>query len=232
MASVCTGFGAARTLARVDDLLLPSVHFAALLTELAQPAPSSRRLVRALAADPQHRLAVQMLSQDLGLAPVRALSPPDAGLPGLEPGLLAGLIVAVHLQSCCGSDREGIWSIGLQVARRAMVAAGALPAGMRCLLMMTGLLHDAGRLVLGSQIRHREEVLAARRSGLSLIEAERAVHGCDHAVLGAALFARWRLPDILVEAVARHHCPAVGDAPVADLLATTIEHMPDTGGRT
>ncbi len=234
MASVCSSadFAAARTLAHVDDLLLPSLHFAALLAELAQPQPSSRRLVRALATDPQMRLAVNLLAQELGVVPVGELSLPDAGLPVLEPGLLCGLVVAVHLQSCCGSDREGIWSTGLQVARRAVALAGTLPAGTRCLLLMTCLLHDAGRLILASQgVRHRESVLTARRSGLTLIEAERAVHGCDHAELGATLFARWRLPDSLVEAVARHHCPALGDAWLADLVATALDHRPDRGDR-
>jgi hypothetical protein len=219
--------GSARIFARVDDFLLPSAHFPALLAELAQPVPSSQRLARTLAADPHTRLAVHMLAQDLGVAPSGALSLLHVHLQELEPGLLAGLVVAVHLQTCCGSDQEGLWSTGLQVARRAVAAAGPLPAGTRCLLLMTSLLHDAGHLVLGSQgVGLREEVQEAVRSGLSLIEAERAVHGCDHAVLGAALFARWRLPDILVEAVARHHCPAVGDAPVADLLATIIARTP------
>ena len=42
-----------------------------------------------------------------------------------------------------------------------------------------------------------------------LPESERAVVGHDHAEIGALLFERWRLPKVLVEAVAHHHDPTL-----------------------
>ncbi|HEY3852769.1 MAG TPA: HDOD domain-containing protein [Verrucomicrobiae bacterium] len=75
-----------------------------------------------------------------------------------------------------------------------------------------GLLHDIGKTVINKMLT------AKARSGiwekicieqLPPIAAEKAVLGTSHCEVGASLLRRWRLPDLVIEAVANHHAPAV-----------------------
>ncbi|MBI1839717.1 MAG: HDOD domain-containing protein [Verrucomicrobia bacterium] len=73
-----------------------------------------------------------------------------------------------------------------------------------------GLLHDVGKIVLakaleGSYERIIEETDIHQQS---LVEAEKAVLGVDHAQVGGRLLAQWKFPEPLVEAVTWHHDPS------------------------
>jgi putative nucleotidyltransferase with HDIG domain len=76
-------------------------------------------------------------------------------------------------------------------------------------LLVAGLLHDAGQLVL----YHLRPEPAARALALAepnddgLYRAERAVFGYTHAMVGAELLRRWALPKSLQTSVAFHHEP-------------------------
>lgn len=94
---------------------------------------------------------------------------------------------------------------------------------------VAGLLHDLGSLVLYQQLpdRAQDALIRHHRSEITLEEAERSTIGCDHAEVGAALMARWRLPAFYQEAAARHHSnPAhsIGTAAIhiADLLVLAL----------
>lgn len=79
-----------------------------------------------------------------------------------------------------------------------------------------GLLHDIGKLALNPFIT-AEWVAEIRRlitsEQLSPIEAERAVMETDHAEVGACLLRSWRIPELIVEAVASHHKPQLTPRP-------------------
>ncbi len=96
-----------------------------------------------------------------------------------------------------------------------------------------GLLHDAGRLVLATNLPESFERACqlATAKGLSHWEAEREEFGTTHAEVGAYLFGLWGLPESIVEAVAYHHspsrCPHPGPAMltalhVADILSSEL----------
>jgi HD-like signal output (HDOD) protein len=96
-----------------------------------------------------------------------------------------------------------------------------------------GLLHDAGRLVLATNLPESFERVCrlATEKGLSHWEAEREEFGTTHAEVGAYLFGLWGLPESIVEAVAYHHspsrCPHPGPAMltalhVADILSSEL----------
>ena len=75
-----------------------------------------------------------------------------------------------------------------------------------------GLLHDIGKLIT-NEFLTRQSALAIRSrvaEGRSPFEAEREVLGTDHAEVGASLLFMWRLPELIVEAVALHHRPIPG----------------------
>lgn len=89
-----------------------------------------------------------------------------------------------------------------------------------------GLMHDIGKVVIGQTLdcETRKSIRAlVDQESASALDAERAVLGCDHAEIGACLLRQWRIPEVLVEAVANHHQP--GRNPGAPLAA--IVHAAD-----
>lgn len=96
----------------------------------------------------------------------------------------------------------------------------------------TGLLHDIGRLVLVTQFQpHYEATMAHRKQhDCSLLEAELAVLGVDHATVGLTLTRHWKFPEAMQQAVACHHAPqAQGMQPLSlvILTANAIAHALD-----
>ena len=77
-----------------------------------------------------------------------------------------------------------------------------------------GLLHDIGKLLL-TRILHDEynEVIEQSREEKQVFwQKEQETLHATHAELGAYLLGLWRLPTVVVEAVARHHVPAGSSA--------------------
>jgi putative nucleotidyltransferase with HDIG domain len=96
-----------------------------------------------------------------------------------------------------------------------------------------GLLHDMGKLVMaqamtGEAYSTFQKHLA--NSGAHGVTAEREVTGTDHAEVGACLLHVWRLPDLIIEAVANHHKPVLKPEPHLSALthvADRVAHLAD-----
>lgn len=73
------------------------------------------------------------------------------------------------------------------------------------------LLHDLGKLVLLANKQEEYADLMGRsiENSRPLWHLEQAIFGCDHAAIGAFLFAMWGLPENIVRATAWHHEPAL-----------------------
>lgn len=100
-----------------------------------------------------------------------------------------------------------------------------------------GLLHDIGRLVLVTQFPANYEATMAHREkqDCSLLDAEQAVLGINHAKVGHILTQYWKFPESIQAAVACHHAPEVkGMQPLAlvILAANIIAHALDLSGDT
>jgi len=105
-----------------------------------------------------------------------------------------------------------------------------------------GLLHDSGKLVIGSFLNEESREIEAilREPGVPLDEAERRVLGVDHAEIGAAVLESWDLPEAIVSAARHHHAPddvPSGEDPLlsilvhcADGLAHSLGFGADIGG--
>lgn len=88
-----------------------------------------------------------------------------------------------------------------------------------------GLLHDAGKLILATELPQRWAEVAVRAAAnptAGRIEAERQLFGCTHQEIGAYLFCLWGLPLALVEAVGQHHHPVA--APDSGFTLLTAVH--------
>jgi putative nucleotidyltransferase with HDIG domain len=103
-----------------------------------------------------------------------------------------------------------------------------------------GLLHDIGKVVLEQALDDRTRAQIRRMieaEAVPRLEAERAVLSCDHAELGRVLLGRWRIPEVIVEAVGNHHAPPLAEGPrlscvvhVANCVAHEIGSAPGWDG--
>lgn len=114
-------------------------------------------------------------------------------------------------------------SLACAVAARTIAQLRREPNAER--FFVAGLLHDIGSLVLYQQLADRAQIALDRhrRGEQALDEAERAIIGCDHGSVGAALMAAWRLPEFYREAAAGHH----GGGHQPHTLGTAVIHLGD-----
>lgn len=94
-----------------------------------------------------------------------------------------------------------------QIAEKLSRTAGGLvsPATM----FTAGLLHDVGKLVFSNlDTTYALEIQDLVLGGTMMaVEAERQILGMDHAEAGARLAERWKIPEIIVDAIRCHHDP-------------------------
>ena len=75
------------------------------------------------------------------------------------------------------------------------------------ILFTSALLHDIGKIVLNNYVGKDMVNLIelAIREKISLVEAERAVFGIDHAELGGIVAENWKFPSLLSNSIKNHH---------------------------
>lgn len=75
------------------------------------------------------------------------------------------------------------------------------------ILFTSALLHDIGKIVLNNYVGKDmvNMIELAIKEKLSLVEAERAVFGIDHAELGGIVAENWKFPSMLSNAIKNHH---------------------------
>jgi putative nucleotidyltransferase with HDIG domain len=128
-------------------------------------------------------------------------------------------------------DFQAFWRHSVATAVAAKTLAPRLRQNAET-AFTAGLLHDLGALVLATRFPAQyEQALAYRRQhDCDSAEAERAVFGLDHALVGSSLAAYWKFPAAIQSAVANHHDLAEQDVAslplvihVADLLAHALD---------
>lgn len=136
-----------------------------------------------------------------------AAPPTDVDLLGMRTFWRHSLVVAEH-------TRRLAETTGASAADTAMAFAA-------------GLFHDIGKLVLAATCPadyHEVQALRHCQPGMSLLDAETAVLGSNHAAVGAFLLGLWGLPQPVVQAVYHHHQPAAA-AGEAAAIVNWIAHI-------
>jgi len=134
---------------------------------------------------------------------------------------------AVALPSYGLADGQ-LWNHGVAAALAAQLLVDRRRAIVPPEAFTASLMHDVGKLVLARFLdgEHIVSLRAAQDEGTPLRFAEVQHLGIDHAEVGAAVVAHWKLPERLRVAVQHHHTPAETDDPLASAvhLADVIGH--------
>ena len=111
-------------------------------------------------------------------------------------------------------DMRAFWEHSVACGVASRLLAARLKLGQEERFFVAGLLHDIGRLVMcrNHGLPARLAMERARVARQATQVAEKALWGFDHARLGGMLLAEWTFPDILCQALQRHHSPGGASA--------------------
>jgi putative nucleotidyltransferase with HDIG domain len=136
----------------------------------------------------------------------------------------AGLVHVLPRPNDASFDFDAFWrhAIGTALCARALAQAVKLNEDAA---FTVGLLHDMGKLVLATHYPEHYAAVAAYRSTQKCLnlEAERAVLGTDHAVLGGLVAAHWNFAASIVAAITDHHNPPEAQ----EACLTDVLHVAD-----
>lgn len=131
-----------------------------------------------------------------------------------------------------GFDRTGFWQHSIGTAACAQVLAKSLGQN-QALAFTAGLLHDIGKLALDAYFHEDFQLALAHRvaEDSTLLEAEHAVLGVGHALVGHELARRWKFPAAIQLAIRDHHQPEREPGTLTDLVhvANVLCHALDIG---
>jgi putative nucleotidyltransferase with HDIG domain len=107
------------------------------------------------------------------------------------------------------TNAEGLWEHSIAVAVCAEKLAETLGLKDMEEAFTAGLLHDMGKVVMGTFVEIDDEPIKEIMisDNLSFNEAEQMVMGIDHAEVAGELLKAWNLPDTVVAAARWHHQP-------------------------
>ena len=133
--------------------------------------------------------------------------------------------------ACAGLNFQAFWRHSVATGVCAQLLARRLKVNPD-VAFTAGLLHDIGALVLATRFPSQYAQMLAYRAehDCSIIEAEQAVFGLDHALVGSTLAAWWKFPQPMHSAVASHHLDCSPATPALDLVvhaANTLAHALD-----
>lgn len=107
------------------------------------------------------------------------------------------------------TDSEGLWqhSIATAICAEQLVIILKLKGLEEA--FTAGLLHDMGKIVLGTFVEVDDEPIKeiVKLDNLCFNEAEQMVLGIDHAEVAGELLKSWNLPEAVVESARCHHQP-------------------------
>jgi HD-like signal output (HDOD) protein len=165
----------------------------------------------------------------------------DAAVARVGLRMVKGVVTAAAVGSsikppdCPGFDFSAFWRHAVATATASQMLAFATGVDPST-AFTSGLLYRVGQLVMASQAPdHFAQVLAYRAAlGGDTIEIERRLVGVDHAVIGARVAAHWRLPTVIVEALAQQDPPLLaGESPSLGQIAAAADRLIEaleTGG--
>ena len=113
------------------------------------------------------------------------------------------------LRKSSTQEQVALWKHCLACAVCAEMIAEKVCPNFKTEAFVGGMVHDVGKLILEESIPEKYARVRSLHSeeGIPWLEAEQQVLGVDHATAGKWLAEKWRLPEIMVQAIWLHHHP-------------------------
>ncbi|HOW18772.1 MAG TPA: response regulator [Phycisphaerae bacterium] len=191
--------------------------YAEMVRLLQSPNTSVEEVSRLIAQDVGMTAKILQLVNSAFFGLRRRVSNPSEAAVFLGLDTIKALVLSVQIFSLFerpamrGFALETVWkhSLATATAAKHLAATEKLDRASVEHAFLGGLLHDAGKLVLATNIRDRyaETIALANQRKIPLWQAERETLGATHAEVGAALLGIWGLPDPILEVIAFHHEP-------------------------
>ncbi|MEA3287215.1 MAG: HDOD domain-containing protein [Candidatus Marinimicrobia bacterium] len=120
-----------------------------------------------------------------------------------------------------------LWKHSIAVAIGTEQLAGLLGLQIPEDAFTAGLLHDIGKIIMGTFIEVDTGPILelVEEQGVTFDEAERQVLGIDHAEIGALLFEKWNFPSAIINTARWHHAPQNFGA---ESLVLNLVHIADS----
>ncbi len=124
-------------------------------------------------------------------------------------------------------ESDGLWKHSIATAICAEQLARILKIPNSEEVFTAGLLHDMGKILLGTFVEIDDQPIKdlVQTENLSFNEAERRVLGIDHAEAAAELLQYWKLPETVVAAARWHHNPDEADEKFRNIV--DLVHVAD-----
>jgi putative nucleotidyltransferase with HDIG domain len=215
--------GLQELITRVGSLPSVPLIYQQLVEALRSPETSAKDVGAIVSRDIAMTAKVLQLVNSAFFGIRKHISSPAEAVSYLGVDAIKALTLSLSVFSAFSNSRSTRFSINALQAHCNSVGKAAIEIAkdtqpsrqVRDDIMVAGLLHDLGKLVLASLFPDEyDRVLEmAPARGPAQLAAEREVFGAAHAEIGAHLLWLWGLPDAVVEAVAFHHEPANSSAP-------------------
>ncbi len=113
---------------------------------------------------------------------------------------------------------RGFWmhSMGVGIACRVLAREAKTKVLGPEEAFVAGLLHDVGKLILDKLLITEEGIREIS------LEEETEAAGLNHADLARHIFRKWKIPEVLIEAVRFHHDPFIGGRPKAGAVLINL----------
>lgn len=213
--------------------------YAEVLTALELPEVTNEQVGAIIARDEALTAELLRLTNSAYLGLPRNLTDPAEAVASLGLGAVKALIMALRFLAEHSRLKPGylsfekIWQHSVNVAQvaRDLVLFETKDRALAAEAFTAGLLHDLGKVVLVSNfddLYGRVHSLA-RKQPVPIWEIEKEMFGASHGEIGGCLVGMWNLPSAIVEAVALHHEPPLGEhdrlTPLAAVhIANVLEH--------
>lgn len=198
----------------INDLpTLPTV-FLNVMRIMRDPNTPIKEIAQVAECDPAISMKILKLinSSFYGLA--RTIDSVQQAIVLLGANTLKNVVISISIFKAMGGkgeeslfDREAFWQHSIGCGLIARYIGNRLGMERDEQGFIAGVIHDIGKVVLDKYF-HEELtsiIRLGRRNSIPFHQAEREVIGTTHAEIGAFLAANWKLPDNLVNVIAKHH---------------------------